>query len=236
MADKLYKAFGKSVTGASHKRSGLPNQDAIGWSEGDSSGQPLVLAVSDGHGSHRCFRSDRGAKFAVEAALALVKEDMIELTSDVIKSRSAVVEERIPKLLTAHWLKRVEIDRDEHPFTETELDGVKQKGDTKDLASINNNPALAYGATLLAVIVGIDVILYLQIGDGDILTVADNSDGTDEGFLKIGSDYLNLIKSMGPEGVEKNSKIGLNDQPSQAAATTLHWGLSTDRKRQAHEL
>ena len=32
-------------------------------------GLPLVLAISDGHGSEKYFRSDQGAKFAVTLAV-----------------------------------------------------------------------------------------------------------------------------------------------------------------------
>ena len=61
-----WRAIGRSVRGASHVRSSLPNQDAIAWFPDSGKGPPLIVAVSDGHGSPRNFRSDVGSKIAVE--------------------------------------------------------------------------------------------------------------------------------------------------------------------------
>ncbi|MFM7713741.1 MAG: protein phosphatase 2C domain-containing protein, partial [Microcystis sp.] len=58
-----WRCIGESVKGASHVRSGLPNQDAIRWFPESGIGLPLILAVSDGHGSAKSFRSDRGSRF-----------------------------------------------------------------------------------------------------------------------------------------------------------------------------
>src|SRR5436309_2091126 len=65
-----WRVIGKSIRGASHFRSGLPNQDAIGWSPESGAARELVIAVSDGHGSAKYFRSGTGAALAVQAALA----------------------------------------------------------------------------------------------------------------------------------------------------------------------
>src|SRR5690242_8472149 len=66
-----WQVIGCSVRGPSHERSGLPNQDAIGWSEDSTT---TVLAVADGHGSAKCFRSDVGSRLAVDAALTVIPE------------------------------------------------------------------------------------------------------------------------------------------------------------------
>jgi hypothetical protein len=59
--------FSKSIKGSSHEENGKPMQD---WSEHLYLKECMadILLLSDGHGSDRHFRSDRGAKFAVEAA------------------------------------------------------------------------------------------------------------------------------------------------------------------------
>ena len=59
-----WEAFGRSVRGASHVRSGAPNQDAFHW-EGSSgrTGPRVILAIADGHGSKKSFRSEQGARF-----------------------------------------------------------------------------------------------------------------------------------------------------------------------------
>ncbi|MEJ7709405.1 MAG: protein phosphatase 2C domain-containing protein [Pyrinomonadaceae bacterium] len=57
--------IGETVAGASHLRAGIPNQDAILCLRESSVGVPLIISISDGHGSNKCFRSDRGSRFAV---------------------------------------------------------------------------------------------------------------------------------------------------------------------------
>jgi serine/threonine protein phosphatase PrpC len=68
-----WHAIKATATGASHTRSGLPNQDAIQSWEDPQLGA-LALAIADGHGSSKCFRSDRGAALAVRKAVEAVKE------------------------------------------------------------------------------------------------------------------------------------------------------------------
>ncbi|MEU5692307.1 protein phosphatase 2C domain-containing protein [Actinosynnema sp. NPDC020468] len=60
-----------STTGAAHLRSGAPCQDA-GTAEVLDEGAWAFVVVADGHGSDHCFRSDRGAAFAVAAARQVV--------------------------------------------------------------------------------------------------------------------------------------------------------------------
>src|SRR5262245_29099958 len=67
-----WRIVGASVQGASHKRAGKPNQDAIAWTAQDR--LPIAVALSDGHGSARCFRSDAGARIAVDLAIRVLQE------------------------------------------------------------------------------------------------------------------------------------------------------------------
>jgi len=45
--------IGATVPGASHLRAGTPNQDAILQVRESSIGLPIILAISDGHGSDK---------------------------------------------------------------------------------------------------------------------------------------------------------------------------------------
>src|SRR5262245_28649844 len=63
-----WAAIRGSVRGASHFRGGLANQDAVDVSVAAGGALPAILAVSDGHGSNKCFRSHVGSQFAVEIA------------------------------------------------------------------------------------------------------------------------------------------------------------------------
>ena len=78
-----WRAIGRSVRGASHVRSSLPNQDAIAWFPESGEGPPLIVAVSDGHGSPRNFRSDVGSKIAVEETTKLVHSLLVEGQPDL---------------------------------------------------------------------------------------------------------------------------------------------------------
>ena len=155
-----WRAIGCSVIGASHVRAGVVNQDALSLPE-PRSGPPLLVAVADGHGSARYCRSDVGARMAVDVVTAIVQRCFVderpaEAGPSVLK-RSA--EEDLPRELVAAWRKRVEGHLAESPLTAEELEAVGGDG------------VLAYGTTVLAVLVAADFILYLQLGDGAILAV-----------------------------------------------------------------
>ena len=172
-----WHTLGQSVRGASHLRSGLPNQDAVYWYPKSGEGPPLIVAVSDGHGSPRSFRSDVGSRFAVEQTVALIL-DLLNI-ADSLSTLSAVkrlVEERLPQELVRRWRASVDAHIGKHPFTQKELDGVEANRGAKARREAEANPYLAYGATILGVLVTRDFILSLQLGDGDILNVmADNT-------------------------------------------------------------
>ncbi len=135
-----------SVRGSSHIQSNLPNQDAAGHHR---DGPWAFLAVADGHGSARHYRSDRGAAFAVEAALGLLR-------SVTQEHEAASLGRALPTLardLVAGWRDRVEADLRAWP--------VREKPGFESHA--------VYGATCLAAAIGPAASLFLQIGDGDIL-------------------------------------------------------------------
>ena len=73
--------FSKSIKGSSHDDNGKPMQD---WSEHLylEDYKADILLVSDGHGSDKHFRSDRGARFAVEAAKEAILDSVPKGTED----------------------------------------------------------------------------------------------------------------------------------------------------------
>jgi serine/threonine protein phosphatase PrpC len=219
--------LGATVPGASHTRRGLTNQDAIRcWPNSprslptDTSGLPLIVAISDGHGSAKSFRSQWGAELAVEIAIAetqsffrldtpatptpaaidsaLVNPTSVDPASAI--SESAVQEQakseqasdqepalqeqanfafisdeakrRLPQVLVSKWQAAVAQHRQQHPFTEAEWQQLEIAGAASARPLIEQeHSTLAYGATLLLVLVTELFILYLQLGDGDILCV-----------------------------------------------------------------
>jgi serine/threonine protein phosphatase PrpC len=153
---RRWQAAGQSVRGAAHERSGMPNQDAICWRPDSGAGSSLVLAVADGHGSTRYPRSHVGASLAVGTATRLV-DDFLSGQADAenlsVVKRAA--EEWLPRALVRAWQDAVGEHIKANPLSEVELD------------------VTAYGTTILTVAVDERFVLYLQLGDGEILTVND---------------------------------------------------------------
>lgn len=143
--------IGDSVQGASHKRNDKPNQDAWAFIQNETC---TVLAIADGHGSSKHYRSEIGAKLAVQVALALLNDFAHADTGDNARQIKQAAD-YIPSQLVQAW--RAAVDEDDNGETE----------DAKQRYSI-------YGTTLLAVLICADYALYLQIGDGDLLVLTED--------------------------------------------------------------
>jgi hypothetical protein len=74
------------------------------------------------------------------------------------------------------WMTAVMSDLAHNPFSEAELAALEEAEGERGKESVVERPELAYGATLLVAAVTDERMIYLQLGDGDILTVA--ADGT----------------------------------------------------------
>ena len=157
-----------SVRGAAHHRAGLPNQDAVRVARANG-GLPLIAALADGHGSAKSFRSQHGARTAVAVALEVCGSLFEPDNLSRIKRRA---EERLPLELVRHWRQRVDRSLARRPFAPAELEPL----DSASRSQVEAHPYLAYGSTLLAVVVTPAFILYLQLGDGDLLTVSANGE------------------------------------------------------------
>jgi serine/threonine protein phosphatase PrpC len=169
-----WEVHGVTVRGASHERTGLPNQDTWTWEATSSKGgTSLVLAVADGHGNAKSFRSDMGAKFAVKVATETLRE-----FADAFASQGNLgvveraMESDLPQEIVKRWQEMVNEHCTGNPFTETEL-GVITPDDRK---LVGETSLVAYGATLVAVLLTDRFIGYLQLGDGDILVVSEKGE------------------------------------------------------------
>ncbi len=294
--NSTWRIVGESVRGASHERTNLPNQDAIQWSPERGDATPLILCVSDGHGSAKYFRSDTGSRLAVDTAVEVIQE-FLDGQDDInnlsIIKRTA--EEKLTQALTHRWREAVLSDIEARGFTADEMNLLKgNKGKTAsaqtsadgedDSNSVSTEDAttfgyLAYGATLLCVVVTKDYILYLQLGDGDILTVSErgevikpltaderlfanettslcsrdgwrdfradfqvmsgeppalillstdgyaNSFRDEAGFLKVGSDLLEMIREDGLESVSDNLEMWLAEASKEGSGDDITLGL-----------
>jgi len=171
-----WRVIGETVPGASHLRAGIPNQDNILFVRESSRSLPIVLSVSDGHGSPKCFRSDRGSRYAVKKAVYLVSEFLDERrgkfdTAEIESKKDYLAEEFVRR-----WRETVEADLKAEPFTETEFENLEKKSDARARKLVEDNPLLAYGATSLTVAMEEEFVLYLQLGDGDMLNVSETGE------------------------------------------------------------
>jgi len=199
-----WRVLGKSVRGASHVRTGLPNQDAIGWLPESGSGPPLLLAIADGHGSAQHFRSAQGAQLAVTTAMTALQSlldgqaeianpEAIQhaaeaevpqpgpggrLPGGALRTIKRAAEERVPQRLVQAWLAAVAAHVAAHPFTDAEWARLVDQKGPEARRAVEEHPVLAYGTTLLTVLVTEAFILYLQLGDGDMLTVSEHGEVT----------------------------------------------------------
>ncbi len=169
-----YSVIGSTVRGASHVRADLPNQDALRWLPESGAGVPVIVAVADGHGSAKCFRSDRGAMLAVLTATETLAEFVVN--QDAAPTLTAVkrlAEETLPQQMVRRWQAAVEADLEHDPVREDEWGQLAEREGEATVARVAEKPLLVYGATLLAALVTREYLLFLQLGDGDILTVSD---------------------------------------------------------------
>ena len=261
-----WRVIGETVPGASHLRAGIPNQDAILQVRESGRSLPLVLSVSDGHGSNKCFRSHRGSRYAVRKGAQLVGEFLDERRGHLDPSEIETKgRDFLPNEFVRRWREAVAADLEARPFSAEELDALEKKDGARARKLVEDNPPLAYGATSLTVAVEESLILYLQLGDGDILTVSEagevarplpederlfanettslcsasagrdfrfrvqplaaerpalillttdgyaNSFSDEAGFLKVGTDILELLRSDGFDYVSSSLKGWLEE-------------------------
>jgi hypothetical protein len=102
-----WRVIAESVIGASHIRTGLPNQDAIHSWEIATQRSPVAIALADGHGSKKCFRSDTGARLAVQEAIGAIQE-FCSYFSEESRLKASGREQLILKGLLARWKDRLD--------------------------------------------------------------------------------------------------------------------------------
>ena len=164
------------MRGASHLRSNAPNQDAVRWRQDPSPGDVLVVAVADGHGSAKSFRSHLGARLAVTLATELLWDRIADAPAARDPRQDADSLRALLPELTERWALEVRAELRRQPFDAAELRRLEERASSAGLAELERNPLLAYGATLLAVLVSRAAVHYVQLGDGDILTVWRNGE------------------------------------------------------------
>jgi hypothetical protein len=153
-----------SARGAAHYLSGLPNQDAAACQ--DSPGG-IIVAIADGHGHSRHFRSAEGSALAVDVACQVAAPMAAALTAEGPTAATASEAARnLPGAIVAVWSAAVADQIAAQPYTAREQAALDAVGD---------GPEVPYGSTLLVTMIAGPWLVCAQIGDGDMLGVRPDS-------------------------------------------------------------
>lgn len=175
----VWAVVASSVRGASHVKDDKPNQDALCWRSITASGSRVIVALADGHGSSRFFRSQTGSQFAVSVATTLLEQFLRELPSPFDASLcKRAAETHLPEMIVQAWREAVDKHLAHNPFHQDELAAVEQADGPAQRDRVIRKPISAYGTTLLAIAIHELFILGVHIGDGEIMAVMGNGDVT----------------------------------------------------------
>ena len=149
-----------SARGAAHRASGLPNQDAVASQDGPGG---VVVAIADGHGHVRHFRSADGAALAVEVACRVASQAAAGLAAaDTGDEEAERAGRELARAVVADWRSAVADQLEVRPYTAEEQFILDRSADT---------PVVPYGSTLLVAVIAAGWLVCAQIGDGDMLAV-----------------------------------------------------------------
>lgn len=178
-----FKLVGASATGASHINKGIPNQDAYYikvLSEGsDGNTSAKLFCLADGHGSKRCFRSHLGSNMAVLAMAEAFEAHLPKLRTLIGKVDSAALKNGIvgvgqppmeglrplAEMSLKLWVNKVMVHLRENPFQSEEVDALDYAG----RRALGSNALLAYGSTLIGVLIFDNIMVGVNLGDGDLM-------------------------------------------------------------------
>jgi serine/threonine protein phosphatase PrpC len=204
-----WEVIGQTIRGASHLRNGLPNQDAIQFDPGDEAGAPVVVAVADGHGSPKSFRSAVGADLAARAALEITRNFLNGMKQSSLSAIKDAAERLLPADIVKSWTDAVDAHRKENPFSAEELDRLESGAglSAREAIVAQGKHLVAYGSTLLLVAIADGFIFYLQLGDGDIVAVSDTADVAEHPLPSDPSLIANETTSLCMSGAQKKFRF-----------------------------
>ncbi len=215
-----WRIIGETVPGASTCAPGMPNQDAILQVRESGRGLPLVVSVSDGHGS----QSVSAATAARASPCARPRSSSANFSTRgaarSTKKRSRARQGTVPREFVRRWREAVEADLKARPFAAEELEALERKDGARARKLVEENPLLAYGATSLTVAVEESFILYLQLGDGEILCVSEAGE-VSKALAEDSRLFANETTSLCTADAEKNFRSRLQTLAAERPALLL---------------
>ena len=219
-----WRLFASSVQGDNHVKQNKINQDAWNWRMRQDC---AVMAVSDGHGSERCFRSHHGSKFACQAVINSFYNFIQETGADEkgftgLRDR---LEAEFPERILKDWSRLVQNHLGTSPIKSYEFDKLRDKASGDAGQAIDDNPQLAYGATLLFAAITTEFTYLLQVGDGSISIVREKGEGGIEVEEPIGIDThdaagATMSLCLAKKADFRQKLIPLEEQPLLIALST----------------
>lgn len=185
-----WSASATSIIGADHVQRGVPSQDfaAIRQHHG---GAVTIVAVADGHGGDRHFRSAVGSRLGCEVFVEYVGELALGAGPEWSGAVERLTESAAAELV-GRWHRRVRADIAADPFTADEpgLQSAAEAIARRDPDSAGEWTSLllagddarsvaarasAYGSTLLGVLVTPSHLWWFQLGDGNLVEASDRT-------------------------------------------------------------
>src|SRR5262245_34549084 len=189
-------------------------------------GSPVVVAVADGHGHARHFRSARGAELAVALAArrGVVAAIDLETATDIGHVEQTLRNVLAPAIVDA-WREDVHRDLAERPVTMAELAGAGLGAEptAEDLL-------YGYGTTLLVAVAAGAWLGFLQLGDGDLILVSPDGSVWHPVPYDPRLDGLRTTSLCQPDALE-SIRFGVVDVRAQPVGAVL---LATDGFGNAH--
>ena len=228
-------SYSYTTIGDSHKKRNKPCQD---FSSDYTCDDFSIIAVSDGHGSSKHFRSDVGSKLAAQGSIEEVKK-LIENDFDLanFKENAPKIIESLIENVYKRWIYDISNHMTENPFTEEEIPkDLDEATKEKFFGTLYPNYYIsAYGATLMLGLMAEDYYFAFHIGDGKAVFLYEDGD-IDQSIPWDEACYINVTTSLSDAnavdnfrycygyktddekfvevGVEKNSKEKISQNAS----------------------
>lgn len=166
-------AFAATETGYNHIKIDKVCEDASDYYDDD---RMHICVVADGHGSDNYPRTDRGARYAVNAAISCITDFVENADPQMVLEDERHNYElllQLAKSILNTWHQAVEDDCKNHPFEKAELEKVSSKYRRYYLSEREDERRIekAYGCTLIAYVVTDSYSIGMHIGDGKCVVV-----------------------------------------------------------------